>query len=131
MFPLLKRTLSLSLQRVGWSFGPSLVAALPLVLVLMFLDLDIQSGLAADNLSSYSHPTENVLDVNQVESVAAETATGGAALAHDLQTSQESELVGSPDCLGFGPSWMRSWIFVFMVISTASALTYRQAAAVI
>ena len=115
MLPLIKRNLNLSFRRVGMSLVPSLLAGLPLILVMICLDVDIKHSAAAES---------------QFRSLAAQVDVSGSVpnesvLPASLDNSAE-QLDPRDDYLGFGPTWMRSWIFVFMFVSAASALAYRQ-----
>ena len=110
MWPLLKRNLGLSMKRVGLSLGPSLMAGLPLILFMICIDFDIKSSNAAD---AYFQ-TGTVSSLTSDQNITA------------IEPNEPNQTQIKDDYLGFGPSWMRSWIFVFMFISASSALAYRQ-----
>lgn len=119
MLPLLKRNLSLSLKRVGLSLVPSLLAGLPLVLVMICLDADIKQSSAASPQLQHALAQPDGGSANESD-LPAETDT------LPTETDESHSLAPQDDYLGFGPTWMRSWIFVFMFISASSALAYRQ-----
>lgn len=119
MLPLLKRTLSLSLKRVWLSFAPSIVAAVPLIVVMVCI------GYSHDHPSGQESPA----------SVAQSVDVAGPDFAPDANNvgQPEKPAIGdqamaeiAEDDAAFSPSWMRSWIFVFIVVSSCSALAVRQ-----
>ena len=121
LWPLMKKNLQLSGRRVWLSLGASLVAALPLILVMVCLDHQLQnrpmqSEANAPGASVLEGPSEPILPRLLVGKKADE-----GQVKVDMTTLQTESRF-----LDFGPTWMRSWIFLFICVSTVSALVVRQ-----
>ena len=110
LLPLLKTTIGLSMQRVWMSLVPSLIAAVPLVVIMICIgsQVDGQSPQQSVQISDNAELSTNAADPNLQNAVEIDEARDG------FVSNSKS------------PTWMQSWIVVFVIVSSGSALAVRQ-----
>lgn len=119
MWQLTRTNLRLSLRRVWLSLAPSLAAGIPLLLIMAGLDTHLRGA------HSLEKEATSVVQIDAATPASVNNPETNSPQISGEQQVEPSRVINA-DFLNFGPGWMRSWIFLFMVVSTVAALTVRQ-----
>ncbi len=127
MWPLIGTTLSLSLKRVRMSLIPSLLAGLPMILLIVCFDhqYPIPATEPVNEVSS-AMIAQTSSDVHPVSQTLPESAVAHRLNEIEFVPTPARDSIAQPqEFLRFGPKWMRGWMFMFMSVGSVSALVVR------
>ena len=130
LWQLVKLNLKLASQRVAWSIGPSLIAALPIIGVFVVLD-SRHNQLVRQQTHSVAVTLAPVSFDSPGPSATVSKASGQEAATNFSVTRSVDKELARVDYFPLGPAWVRSWISSFVLCSTISAIMVKQLQGVI